>query len=213
MRNTKRFFIWSIEIIKWVAGEYWWLILPIFLWALNIVIILALKLPVDGFANKALFFLTQITGIFYILRSIDNTLKLFEKSLFKDIFRDPIKRFPKFRRRHLNLTADNLTMSPPRLSSPSVSMVKRPEAVEEEIEYLKREIKNLNGKVDENFKNLRSDFRRETKKVRARVGVVDRDVKNLESKTTEIHTDQREQIFGVLLSIHAPIVELLSFLF
>jgi hypothetical protein len=51
------------------------------------------------------------------------------------------------------------------------------------------------------------------KKVRARVGVVDRDVKNLESKTTEIHTDQREQIFGVLLSIHAPIVELLSFLF
>lgn len=85
--------------------------------------------------------------------------------------------------------------------------------MEEEIEYLKREIQKLNGKVDENFKNLQSDFRRETKKVRSRVGIIDRDVKDLESKTTEIHTDQREQIFGVMLAIHAPIVELLSFLF
>jgi uncharacterized spore protein YtfJ len=216
MRNMRRFVVWLTEVLGWVTCSYWYVICPAFILFIHLGSIQLLNVSTDQLFSKILFLVTQMTGAILVLNSINSNLKSFNSSLL-DLIRRPLEKFPRFRRQLSTRTLRPNTGTAKAIGlPPKLSIVEQPETLEEKIQYLTRRIEKIEGRVDQEMKDTGKYILNKEKDRQRRFKESEGKIAGIEAKMKDIYTNPAglgQQVFGVLLALHQPVVEIMSILF
>jgi hypothetical protein len=154
--------------------------------------------------NKIISLICQVVGGIIILYTIDSNIDILKhKSLFS-LAANYLKEFPLIKR-HVKLEVQGGLHGTSSVKA-KISVVKKPESIEERIAYLQEQINDLKLDLEQKSKELSEKIDGLSYKMSSQTEEIKSGLQILESKIVEISTGGiTVQLFGVLLMVYGAI--------